>query len=39
MSENSFLHDDLDEEVYMAIPPGFTAQGETGKVCNLKRKH
>ncbi|XP_074313434.1 uncharacterized protein LOC141648605 [Silene latifolia] len=33
---NAFLHDDLDEEVYMKIPPGFS-RGKEGKVCRLKK--
>ena len=33
--KNAFLHDDLQEEVYMKQPPGFVAQGEIGKVCRL----
>ena len=34
--KNAFLHDDLDEEIYMNIPPRF--EGNTGnKVCKLKK--
>ena len=33
--KNVFLHDDLQEEVYMEQPLGFVAQGEIGKVCRL----
>ena len=33
-----FLHDDLEEEVYMEQPPGFVAQGESSSlVCRLRR--
>ncbi|GJU48848.1 putative RNA-directed DNA polymerase [Tanacetum coccineum] len=31
-----FLHGDLDEEVYMKIPQGFSREGET-KVCRLRK--
>ena len=31
------VHGNLQEEVYIAQPPGFVAQGEIGKVCHLRK--
>jgi len=35
--KNAFLNGNLDEGVYMKIPPGFESEEEQGRVCKLKK--
>ena len=35
--KNAFLHRDLEEEVYMDIPPSFETSSKTGGVCKLQK--
>jgi Reverse transcriptase (RNA-dependent DNA polymerase) len=35
--KNAFLHGNLDEEIYMEVPPGYTCTGMEQKVCKLNK--
>ena len=35
--KNAFLHGDLEEEIYMDIPPGYIATSEEKIACRLQR--
>ena len=35
--KTTFLHGDLDKEIYMEQPEGFTIKGKEGYVCKLKK--
>ena len=35
--KTTFLHGDLDEEIYMAKPQGFEVKGKENLVCRLKK--
>lgn len=35
--KNAFLHNTLNEEIYMEIPPGFKDSENDNKVCRLKK--
>lgn len=35
--KNAFLHGDLEEEIYMDIPPGYGSNLAANQVCKLKK--
>lgn len=35
--KNAFLHGDLEEEIYMEIPPGYGSNLGTNRACKLKK--
>ena len=35
--KTAFLHDDLDEEIFMEQPEGFRVKGKESMVCKLKK--
>lgn len=36
--KNAFLHSDLEEEIYMDMPLGYTDRGSRTKLCKLRRR-